>query len=228
MSDDQHTVVSPADSRVIVGSCEETSILFIKSKFFQFDKLLGEEKQEWMTAFRHGDFAIFRLTPDKYHYNHMPVTGVVQDFYEIPGDYHSCNPGAVVTVVTPHSKNKRFITIIDTDVPEGTRVGLVAMVEVAALMIGDVVQLYSEHLYDDPRPITKGMHVRKGAPKSLYRPGSSTDVLLFQQGRVKFSDDIVSNLRRSDVCSRFSVGFGQSMVETDLKVRSLIGRAVKS
>ena len=53
---------------------------------------------------------IFRLTPDKYHYNHSPVAGKVIDFYPIPGLYHACNPNAVVSVATPYSKNKRVVT----------------------------------------------------------------------------------------------------------------------
>ena len=52
-------------------------------------------------------------------------------------------PGAVVALVTPYSKNSRVVTIIDTEVPGGTGVGLVAMIEVVALMIGEVVQCYS-------------------------------------------------------------------------------------
>jgi len=215
-------VVSPADSRVIVGSLSEQSALFLKEKFFCFEELLGNDKPQWISAFDEGDFAIFRLTPDKYHYNHTPVAGVVADFYEIQGGYHSCNPGAVVSVVTPYSKNKRMVTVIDTEVPGGSQVGLVALIEVVALMIGDVVQAYSEKEYEDPRPVVTGMFLKKGAPKSLYRPGSSTDVLLFQKGRVKFAADLVLNMRRPDVQSRFSVGFGRSLAETDVKVRSLI------
>lgn len=54
---------------------------------------------------------------------------------------NSCNPGAVVSMVTPFSKNRRVVTVIDTDVPGGTGIGLVAM------MIGDIVQCYSTHGY---------------------------------------------------------------------------------
>jgi phosphatidylserine decarboxylase len=43
-------------------------------------------------------------------------------------------------MVRPYSKNKRVVTIIDTDVEGGTGIGLVAMIEVVALMIGDIVQ----------------------------------------------------------------------------------------
>lgn len=218
----ERAVVSPADSRVLIGSLDEDSALFIKEKFFRFEELIGQDKPVWLEAFAGGDFAVFRLTPDKYHYNHTPVAGTVVDIYEVTGEYHSCNPGAVVTLVTPYSKNRRIVTIIDTDVEGGSHVGLVAMIEIVALMIGDIVQVYSERHYDDPRPVTPGLFVRRGAPKSLYRPGSSTDVLLFQRERIRFAPDLVENLRRPGVTSRFSRGFSETLVETELKVRSLV------
>jgi len=224
MPDNEAAVVSPADSKVIVGSLTENTTLFVKEKFFALKELLGGDKLSWITEFRDADFAIFRLTPDKYHYNHTPAAGAVKDFYTIEGAYHSCNPSAVVALATPYSKNKRVVTIIDTDVPRGTGIGLVAMIEVVALMIGEVVQLYSGDRYEDPRPVSIGMFLEKGFPKSLYRPGSSTTILLFQKGRVSFSEDLVRNVHRTDVQSRFSSGFGQPLVETDLCVRSLIGQ----
>ena len=70
------------------------------------------------------------------------------------------------------------------------------------------------------------MFLAKGQPKSLYRPGSSTDVLLFQKGRARFSGDLLQNTLRQDVQSRFSQGFGRSMVETEVLVREQIGRAL--
>lgn len=221
-------VVSPADARVLVGSLNETSLFFLKEKFFSFEELIGCDSSVWHMAFSGGDFAVFRLTPDKYHYNHTPVAGHVVDFYAIDGGYHSCNPSAVVTVATPYSKNKRVVTIIDTDVPGGTGVGLVAMIEVVALMIGDIVQAYSADEYDAPRQIEKGMFLYKGQPKSLYRPGSSTDILIFQAGRMEFAKDILSNMQIIGVSSRFTQGFQKPLVETDIRVRSLLGRARKA
>jgi phosphatidylserine decarboxylase len=223
MPKDQSAIVAPADSRMIVGSLAETSGLFLKGKFFDLEELLGTDKEAWQTAFEDADYAVFRLTPDKYHYNHTPVCGMVKDLYEIPGKYHSCNPGAVVTVATPYSKNKRVVTIMDTDLPGGSEVGLVAMIEVVALMIGDIVQCYSEERYEAPRPVMPGMILNKGLPKSLYRPGSSTDVLLFEKGRMRFAEDLVRNTYLPGVQSRFSSGFGNPLVETEVKVRSFIG-----
>jgi phosphatidylserine decarboxylase len=220
-------VVSPADARVLVGSFAHQQRLFLKEKFFSFDELLGD-RSSWRQTFVDGDFAVFRLTPDKYHYNHVPVSGQVLDIYDIDGDYHSCNPSAIVRMVTPFSKNRRVVTIIDSDVPGGSGVGKVAIVEVVALMIGEIVQCYSEQRYDDPQPVQPGMFLRVGSPKSLYRPGSSTDVLIFERGRIKFADDLQCNQERCGVASRFASGFGKPLVETEVQVRSLIARDAKS
>jgi phosphatidylserine decarboxylase len=148
----------------------------------------------------------------------------VRDIYEYDGSYHSCNPGPVITLATPYSKNKRVVTIIDTDVKGGTRVGLVAMIEVVALMIGEIVQCYSRVEYQNPQSIRIGYSVDRGCPKSLFRPGSSTTVLLFQENRVSFSQDLLRNLQRADVLSRYAQGLGRPLVETDVKVRSMLGK----
>jgi phosphatidylserine decarboxylase len=200
--------------------------LFIKDKFFDYEEMFGADKRTWLAAFRDGDFAVFRLTPEKYHYNHTPVAGKIIDFYQIPGTYHACNPHAVVSVVTPYSKNKRVVTIIDTDVEGGTNAGLVAMIEVVALMIGDIVQCYSEKQYESPVAVGTGMFVKKGVPKSLFRPGSSTVVLIFPKDRVRFADDIAANMFYPDAESIFSHGFGKSLIETEVKVRSFIASSL--
>ncbi|OGP67810.1 MAG: phosphatidylserine decarboxylase [Deltaproteobacteria bacterium RBG_16_44_11] len=225
MPNDPRAIVSPADSRVLFGSFAETSSIFIKGKFFDYEEMLGLNKKTWLAAFRDGDFAIFRLTPEKYHYNHTPVAGKVIDFYPISGSYHACNPNAVVSVVTPYSKNKRVVTIIDTNVDGGSHAGIVAMIEVVALMIGDIVQCYSENEYDNPLSVGTGMFIKKGMPKSLFRPGSSTVVLIFQKDRVRLADDITANMFYQDAESILSLGFDKSLVETDVKVRSYIGSA---
>lgn len=228
MDPDPRKLAAPADSRMLWGSLRQSDSIYLKDKFFDLVELLGIEHQRWCSFFRAADFGVFRLTPDKYHYNHVPVSGTIRDQYEINGRYHACNPGAVVAQVTPFSKNRRLVTIIDTDVPEGSHLGLVAMIEVVALMIGDLHPCYcANHAgYAPIEPQKIGMFLRRGQPKSLFRPGSSTVVLLFEPGRVRCSEDILLNQQRTDVTSRFSVGFGAPLAETDVQVRSTIGAAV--
>jgi phosphatidylserine decarboxylase len=214
-------ITCPADSRILLGSMEETSGLYLKQKFFSFPELLGEGSP-WERSFAGGDYAVFRLTPEKYHYTHCPVSGRVLDFYSVEGRYYSCNPNASLQLITPVSKNRRVVTILETDTPNGSAVGKVAMIEVVALMIGRIEQRYSERRYEDPRSLERGMFVQAGAPKALFRPGSSTVVLLFQRGRVRFARDLVENQRRGEVQSRFSLTLGEALTETDIAVRSLL------
>lgn len=226
MPEDASMIVSPADSRMLIGTVGKGPGIFIKEKFFSYEEMFGMNKPQWIYRFAGGNYAVFRLTPEKYHWNHFPVSGRVVDYYEIEGSCHSCNPSAVIAEITPYSKNRRTVTVIDTDVKGGTNAGHVAMFEVAALMIGGIEQRYSEHRYDNPSEIKPGMFIKKGAPKSVYRPGSSVDILIFEKDRIRFSDDIIHNMKRTDVQSRFSSGFGESIVETEVMLRSEIGRAL--
>jgi len=220
-------VVCPADSRVMVGSLRESSGLYIKDKFFEFPELLGGKGSRWTWRFADGDFAVFRLTPEKYHYTHVPVAGAVADYYAVQGRYHSCNPNATVQLLTPYSKNRRVVTVLDTDCDGGEHVGYVAMIEVVALMVGQIEQRYSEERYNEPQQLKKGMLLQRGAPKALFRPGSSTVVLVFQPGQVGFAPDLLRNQNKPGVRSRFSLGFGRPVVETDVKVRSLLAHALE-
>ncbi|MFH0727940.1 MAG: phosphatidylserine decarboxylase [Pseudomonadota bacterium] len=223
MPSDPECIISPAEAKVLIGSLAENDLLFIKEKFFSFEDLIGN-RTPWPAVFQSGDFALFRLTPEKYHYNHVPVTGNVVDHYLLPGAYHSCNPRAVIATATPYSKNRRMVTIIDTQVPGGSHIGRVAMIEIVALMIGDIVQCYSDERYDAPVQMRPGLRLRRGQPKSLFRPGSSVVVLLFENGRIRFDDDLLRNRLRCDVTSRYAMKLERPLVETEVAVRASIGR----
>lgn len=222
MDESNDIIVSPADSKMFCGSLEHDNLLPVKEKFFSFKELLENELYE--SIFINGDYTVFRLTPDKYHFNHVPVNGKVLDIYEIDGMYNSCNPNAVVKMITPYSKNRRVVTIIDTDVDGGSYIGKVAMIEVVALMIGAIVQSYSDEKYENMKEIEKGMFLKKGQVKSQYRPGSSTDILLFEKGKIEFNDEIVNNTNNKNIRSRYSLHFSRPVVETDVNVRSSIAR----
>jgi phosphatidylserine decarboxylase len=217
----ERAVLCPADARVLVGSMDETSGLYLKHKFFSFPELLGDSSP-WQPVFAGGDYAVFRLTPEKYHYTHTPASGWVVDFYSVDGRYHSCNPNAVVKLISAVSKNRRVVTVLDTDLPEGSQVGRVAMIEVVALMVGQIEQRYSAERYHNPEPLKANMFLRAGAPKALFRPGSSTVVLLFEKSRIQFARDLLENQQRSGIPNRFSLTLGEPLTETDVAVRSLL------
>lgn len=220
MPDSDFSIVSPCDSRISIGDENSNSVFFIKNKFFSMEELISKKK--WSDTFKLGNFAVFRLTPDKYHYNHCPVSGIVEDFYEIEGANHSCNPYAVQKIEKPLSKNRRAVTIINTDVSGGTKAGMVAMVEIAALMIGKIIQCCSSNLYDENKEMKKGLFLKKGMPKSRFAPGSSTVVLLFEKNKVRFDEDLLFFSKLKNIPSIFTNDFENPLVEIDLNVREQI------
>ena len=70
-----------------------------------------------------------------------------------------------------------------------------------------------------------GMILEKGCPKSLFRPGSSTVILLFEPSRIRFSPDLRRNLYRTDAASRYSAMLDRALVETEVRVRSTVATA---
>ena len=223
MDSDVSVIVSPADAKMLIGSFADISTIYIKESLFNLSELLGTDSK-WILPFTYCDYAVFRLTPEKYHYNHVPVTGQISDMYTVDGQFHSCNPFATLTIPSIYSKNRRIVTIMDTNIPGGSQIGCVAMIEIVALMIGEIKQSYCHSKYSMPESVHPGMIITKGCPKSLFRPGSSTVVLLFEPGRITFSADLVRNSLRHDVISRFSDYYGRPCVETEVRVRSSIAR----
>jgi len=75
------------------------------------------------------------------------------------------------------------VTIIDTDVEGGSYVGIVAMIEVVALMIGDIVQCYSGKEYE--KPAVLGMEnglSKKGYAQESVSPGQLL-LVVFESSR---------------------------------------------
>ncbi len=225
MDESDNVIVSPSDSKILLGSLKSDSFLFIKEKFFILEDLLIKEK--WINKFKDGDFAIFRLTPEDYHYNHSPVSGIVLDIYQVEGRYHSCNPISIISIITPYSLNRRTVTIIDTDVKGGSKIGLVAFIEVVAMMVGIVKQAYSEYRYDNPIDVKPGLFIKKGLPKSYYKPGSSTNIVLFQPNKICFDNDLIDFSKRHNVNSRYTIGFKKTINEIKIKVRERFAERTK-
>ena len=220
------SIVSPADGKVLPFASEGEAALPIKARFISLPGVLGEANpwQRWPDLPLAG--VIVRLTPDVYHYTHAPVAGVVKRYTVIEGAFHSCNPQALTTFTRSYEVNRRAVTVYDTDVPGGTGVGLVAQVDVAAMMIGRLQPAFSEHGYEAPAALQPGQFVPRGAPVSLFRPGSSTSIVIWQAARARHAPELLANAGRGDLRSRFSDWLGQPWVETALRVREAIARAV--
>jgi phosphatidylserine decarboxylase len=221
-------IVSPADGKLLPFRAFESDSLPIKSRFIRVTELLAH-LNPWQSHARSINpisGAIVRLTPDVYHYTHAPVAGIVRQHAVIEGAFHSCNPTALVRFEGSYALNRRAVTVYDTDVPGGTGVGVVVQIDVAAMMIGQIESRFSTTRYDTPRALAPGDFVPRGAPVSLFRPGSSTSIVLWDGRRAAIGDDLICNSQRTDLSSRFSDWLGRPWVETQVAVRQSISEAV--
>jgi phosphatidylserine decarboxylase len=72
------------------------------------------------------------------------------------------------------------------------------------------------------------MFVKRGQPKSLYKPGSSVDILIFQKDKTRFWEDILLNRTNPGASNRYSDWLGRPAIETDLDVRSPVALSADS
>ena len=223
MPADTKAIISPADGKALAIGFAGDAMLPVKQRFISARELLGREHVASGLHFNAG--LVVRLTPDMYHYVHAPVSGVVRAHYWIEGALHSCNPGALVCFQRPYAMNRRRVTIIDTDVEAGSQVGAIALVNVAAMMIGRIDDAYSVRDYADPQSLTVGAHVARGQPLALFRPGSSTSIILWDGERARHTQYLRRNANRIDVRSRFSDWLLSPWVETAVSVRSLVAHS---
>lgn len=231
LPDDTGAILSPADGKLLPFTAFEREMLPVKSKFIRIDDLLGIANP-WTHRFARAlnpnshleplAGVVVRLTPDVYHYTHAPVSGRVVTQQFIEGRFHSCNPTALIRFTGSYAMNRRVVTVYDTDVECGSNVGLVVQVDVAAMMIGQIEPRYSKHRYEIPRRLQVGDFVERGAPVSMFRPGSSTSIVLWEGTRAALSSELLANASRSDLRSRFSDWLGKPWVETQVAVRQAI------
>ncbi len=236
----QNTIVAPADGKLLPFAAFDRDWLPVKSKFIRVGELLGGF-DPWRDECIFSPHAqgvvsnktlarvsgvIVRLTPDVYHYTHAPVAGRVVFHQTIDGAFHSCNPSALVKLPGSYAINRRTVTVYDTDVEGGTGVGRVAQIDVAAMMIGCMQSMFSTRHYDAPQPLRVGSFVPRGAPVSLFQPGSSTSIVLWDGQRSTICEELIANSRRTDLRSRFSDWLGQPWVETQVAVRQSISESV--
>ncbi|MGE0711723.1 MAG: phosphatidylserine decarboxylase [Planctomycetota bacterium] len=173
---DPDALLSPADGRVLayeaVGAHET---LRIKASRVTPAALLGDEALA--RRFAGGPLLIVRLAPADYHRFHFPADGTAGAPRRLHGPLHSVHPIALEGGA-PSFLNEREVTLL-----ESPRHGLLALVEVGAMVVGTIEQTYA------PGP------VRRGAEKGTFHFGGSTVVLLTEPGRVALDEDLLDTTR---------------------------------
>jgi phosphatidylserine decarboxylase len=176
--DDPHIIVSPADCRsVVFNSVNTATKVWVKGREFSIKRLLGDAYPEDAKRYENGALGIFRLAPQDYHRFHVPVDGVMGKPKPIGGEYYTVNPMAIRSALDVYGENVRVIVPIDS-----VAHGRVMVICVGAMMVGSTIITRQE-----------GEHVKKAEELGYFKFGGSTIVLLFEEGKMQFDDDLAEN-----------------------------------
>jgi phosphatidylserine decarboxylase len=176
--DNPRIIVSPADCRsVVFNRMDEATKIWVKGREFSVGRLLGKAYPEDAERYKNGALGIFRLAPQDYHRFHIPVDGVMGTPKPIEGEYYTVNPMAIRSALDVYGENIRVVIPIDS-----VAHGRVMVICVGAMMVGSTV-------------ITRkaGENVKRAEELGYFKFGGSTILLLFEEGRMKFDDDLVDN-----------------------------------
>lgn len=173
--------ICAADCRLMAFKSVDDSLRFwIKGRKFSVQGLLGAELCS--NKFIEGSLVIFRLAPQDYHRFHVPVSGVIEAFVDIPGSLYTVNPIAVNSkYCNVFTENKRVVSIIST-----SKFGKVAFVAIGATMVGSITFLKK-----------KGDYVHKGDEFGYFSFGGSTVICMFEKDSIELDEDLIANSERS-------------------------------
>lgn len=176
--DNPRIIVSPADCRsVVFNRMDDATRIWVKGREFTIARLLGNAYPEDAKRYTNGALGIFRLAPQDYHRFHIPVDGVLGAPKTIEGEYYTVNPMAIRSALDVYGENVRVVVPIDS-----VAHGRVTVVCVGAMMVGSTV-------------ITRkaGENVRRAEELGYFKFGGSTILVLFEEGKMRFDDDLIDN-----------------------------------
>jgi phosphatidylserine decarboxylase len=165
---------SPCEGRLFAIPRIERKTLFpIKGTEIPLAELLRDRALP--TRFEGGAAMILRLSPVDYHRFHFPDRGIPGKPRRIAGVYHSVNPIALATGHPIYCRNRRDVTLFESE-----RFGTLLMIEVGAMGVGRIVQTFEPN-----------RSVSCGAEKGYFQFGGSTVVLLWEERRISFDPDLI-------------------------------------
>ncbi len=174
-------VVMPADGRYLAYDNFSTAKeIVVKGAKLSLFELLGKN-QKLAEKYLHGSFVIARLAPPDYHRFHFPVDGKPLPPIDISGSLYSVNPLALRFDIKYLTENKRSLVTIKTP-----NIGDVLTVVVGATCVGTINYT---HKLNHP--------AKKGDEMGYFSFGGSTLILLFEPGKIKLSEDILENSKKS-------------------------------
>lgn len=160
---------SPADGRALAFP-GVAGPLPIKGQGVDLSQLLDEP-----SPFARAAVLVVRLAPADYHRFHAPCAGVLSVARTVGGPLHSVHPIALAAGA-PSFGNYRQVSRI-----EGTTFGTVLVVEVGALLVGEIERTRA------PGPVGVGDEL------GVFHFGGSTVVVIADAARLAFDPDLIAN-----------------------------------
>jgi len=174
INQDSNVVVSPADGKILAFPNILNQDFIVKGYKFNVKEYF--QNQRIANEYKDGSLMIIRLCPTDYHRYHFPVNGTILSEKMINGDYYSVSPIALKKKIELISLNKRGYCVIETQ-----KFGKVIMSEVAATMVGSMINTYEDK------------EIRKGEERGYFKFGGSTVILFFKKGSIHIDADILKN-----------------------------------
>jgi phosphatidylserine decarboxylase len=175
----ENSLSSPVDGRHLAYDyIGDLSPFFVKGEQISIGDLIFDDGLA--KKFADGSMLISRLAPSDYHRFHFPVTCTPEKTFLMEGELASVHPLAMGGRVETYLKNRRMSTLFHSD-----SCGDILMVEIGATAIGSIRQTFATYKL-----------ALKGAEKGYFEFGGSTVILIFEHGRVQFSDDVLENTAR--------------------------------
>jgi phosphatidylserine decarboxylase len=178
---DPNLAVCIADSRLIVfNNINKATELWIKGNNFSIENLVYNNKL-YSNLFHDGSICIFRLAPQDYHRWHLPVNGVISNNTLIDGSLYSINPIFINRNIDVLTENKRMIIEFNS-----LEFGKILIIPIGTVLVGSIKIIANENIF-----------YNKGSVHGYFEFGGSTVILLFENNRIKFDDDILNNSNMS-------------------------------
>ncbi len=162
-------LIAPCDGLLSVYRIEGGAVIPVKQSRYTISELLGGDPAS--ERFDGGVCLVFRLRVEHYHRYCYPDGGRVLRSAFLPGELHTVRPIALEKLPV-FVRNCREYALLETD-----RLGLVAQVEVGAMLVG--------RIQNHPAP----ERFARGEEKGMFRYGGSTVILLIEPGRLRLPEE---------------------------------------
>jgi phosphatidylserine decarboxylase len=180
VSPDGTTIVSPVDGAISqIGRLQGTQLLQAKGHEYTLQALLADPG--YLETFNGGSFATLYLAPFNYHRIHMPLEGVLQAAWYVPGRLFSVNTTTAAAVPGLFARNERIVCIFE-------HAGRpFALILVGALFVGSMTTVWHGEVTARrparalPLPVEDQLaplRLLKGAEMGRFNMGSTVILLL--------------------------------------------------